>query len=248
MHKSFPRPTVPHAAPTVAPTASESAERHLQHLSHVLAHRLRGLVTSIEGFNDLLFDTLGQREQRELSLRIYESTTSIERILCDLQRFGQPVRPVRQRLQARAALEELIVALDDDDLERLSLEVELPADALLQADPVLLVQALLVLVQNALEAPPRSGIRLVAAGDERAVRFDVWNAGTLPFDDASERVFTPFFTTKAHNLGIGLTIARRIAEAHGGTLLLTENDAERGICFSLELPRPDDETPAPSPN
>ena len=74
-------------------------EQRLGDFTQVLTHRIRNLLASIEGFTDLLTDTLGSREQRELALRILESTARIEFVLDDLQYYSQPVRiatiPVR---------------------------------------------------------------------------------------------------------------------------------------------------------
>ncbi len=74
--------------------------------------------------------------------------------------------------------------------------------------------------------------------DNGTTRFNVSNQGTINLDEAANQVFKPFFTTKTQNLGIGLSMARRIAEAHGGTLYLAANDQIQGTCFTLELPVP----------
>ncbi len=211
----------------------------LKHLAQVLAHRIRGLVTGIEGYTDLLIDTLATREQRDLALRILESAVRIERVLADLQRYGRDVRPVMRSLPVRTVLDELAAALDDDDLERIGFDVKVGKDVLLRVDPVLLRQALLILVQNALDATRNGGSILFSIeGDlpDRSLCFVVQNDGVIPFEDAETKVFSPFFTTKAHNLGVGLTLARRIVQAHGGTLRLATNDPQTGTRFVLTLP------------
>lgn len=210
------------------------------HLSLILAHRLRGLITSIEGFADMLTDTLGTQEQRELLLRIFEGTSRVEQILADLQHYSQPIRPVRRRLAVMDLVDDLTLVAADG--ERGTVRIEPPVGGgTLQADPRLMCQALLVLVQNALDATrPQAEAVVRTTCRDGVARFEVWNAGVIDLEEAERRVFIPFFTTKAHNLGVGLSIARQIAEAHDGRLALTRNDPAEGTCFALCVPLHDD--------
>lgn len=213
-------------------------EQRLGDFAQVLTHRIRNLLAGIEGFTDLLTDTLGSREQRELALRILESTARIEFVLDDLQYYSQPVRIATIPVRLQDVMDRLLATLDEDDRHRVTLGVEQPRGAVL-ADPDLLRQALLALIQNAFDATsPDKHAALHIAFDTDTVRFTVSNQGTIDLDEAAHKVFDPFFTTKAQNLGIGLSMARRIAEAHGGTLYLAANDRLQGTCFTLELPVP----------
>jgi len=222
-----------------SPRSRSSPDESLTHLAQVLAHRIRGLVTGIEGYTDLLIDSLAMREQRDLALRILESAMRIERVLADLQRYGREIAPVVRSLPVSAVLDALVAALEDDDLERIGFDVKEDADVQLRADPLLLRQALLILVQNAIDATRQGGAILFSTEGDHAnqsFHFVIQNDGVIPFEDAATKVFSPFFTTKAHNLGVGLTLARRIARAHGGTLRLSANDPETGVRFVLTLP------------
>jgi signal transduction histidine kinase len=94
-----------------------------------------------------------------------------------------------------------------------------------------------VLIQNGLDAAgPDGPVHVRIRTDEDQVRFEIWNDGAIPLQHAEERVFIPFFTTKANNLGVGLSIARQIAHVHHGRLVLAHNAEPKGTCFTLTLP------------
>jgi signal transduction histidine kinase len=73
-----------------------------------------------------------------------------------------------------------------------------------------------------------------AVGEER-VRIQVRNTGAGIPADLRERIFQPFFTTKARGTGLGLAIARQIVEAHGGTIRV-DSDGASETTFVVELP------------
>jgi len=109
-------------------------------------------------------------------------------------------------------------------------------------DPDLLTQALLNLLLNAAESLEGRGgrvlVRLVCEGDE--VHLDVADDGPgIPAED-EKKVFEPFFTTKPKGSGLGLPIAQRIAEVHGGRIdflpALGSGRHGSGACFRLSLP------------
>ena len=210
--------------------------RMMGDMAQIVAHRIRGLVTTIEGFTDLLTDTLSSREQRELALRIFESASRIESVLADLQMFARPVRPVQIRVSVREILDDIEAAVSDDIARRLSLDRSDFEWAVL-ADRMLVRQALLVLLQNAADASDDTQpIYLGCDHDDSHVRIHVVNCAAL-HPEVEENAFKPFFTTKAHNLGVGLPIAARIARSHGGSIDLAYSDPDRGTCFALILPR-----------
>jgi signal transduction histidine kinase len=113
--------------------------------------------------------------------------------------------------------------------------------SIVNGDPVLLQQVLVNLLMNAIDAmaeTPPARRRVTISTDVRAaeVEVSVRDAGTGVPAQINGTLFTPFATTKAHGLGIGLTITRTIVETHGGTIE-ARNNPEGGATFTVTLRR-----------
>jgi len=111
----------------------------------------------------------------------------------------------------------------------------------IDGDQVLLGQVLVNLVRNAMDAlaetpPARRHITVRSAVRPADVEVSVCDTGTGLPADIMGKLFTPFVTTKANGLGIGLTIARTIVTAHNGTIKAHENP-NGGATFTVTLRR-----------
>jgi signal transduction histidine kinase len=110
-----------------------------------------------------------------------------------------------------------------------------------RADGDLLASVVENLLLNAWEAMPRGGRLSVRtetaelAGGAAAVRLAVEDSGAGMDARQRERAFDDFFTTKAEGSGLGLPFARRVVEAHGGTVRL-DGALDRGTTVTLLLP------------
>jgi two-component system sensor histidine kinase DctS len=122
------------------------------------------------------------------------------------------------------------------------IEPDLP---LVLADRVMLEQVLLNLTRNGIEAmqniaPERRILRIVAQHDDSAeaqhnVMISVIDRGHGIAKEVAERLFSPFFSTKAEGMGMGLNICRTAVEFHGGRLVHADNPAG-GTIFRFTLP------------
>jgi signal transduction histidine kinase len=120
----------------------------------------------------------------------------------------------------------------------LTLQLEAPAQCDVVADPTALRQVFSNLMRNSKEAA-RAGAELSISarveerGDQTLVRLS--DNGTGIPKDKLDKIFIPFFTTKAEGTGLGLALVHRIVTDHGGTVAVESN--ERGTTFSITLPR-----------
>lgn len=119
-----------------------------------------------------------------------------------------------------------------------------PSDLAVEADRGLLEQAVINLVKNALDATagrPEPTVELACRRLEGRIAITVADNGEGVPLDRMETIFIPFFTSRAGGSGIGLSLARQIALAHGGQLTVAAN-TPCGAAFELSLPeRPDSE-------
>ncbi|WP_454797399.1 sensor histidine kinase [Novosphingobium lindaniclasticum] len=122
-------------------------------------------------------------------------------------------------------------------LAALSFETpEIPADLKVRGDKVRLEQILVNLLQNATEAlagRPDPRITLTLAVDGGILRLTAADNGPGIAPEIADRLFTPFATSRAEGLGLGLVIAQDIAQEFGGTLRLVPG--ETGAAFELRL-------------
>jgi two-component system sensor histidine kinase DctS len=179
---------------------------------------------------------------------------ALEQASLQAQRAGQIIRSVHEFVRKREPERQDVAVLTLIDSIRALIDLqarkhyvavltELPPDLpMVSADRMMIEQVLLNLTRNAIEAmqdvPPECRVlRLVAGYDPAAVQVgvSVIDQGHGIGMDVAERLFSPFFSTKAEGMGMGLNICRTAIEFHGGTLSHRSNPGG-GTIFSFTLP------------
>jgi len=105
----------------------------------------------------------------------------------------------------------------------------------LNADKNLMIQCFLNLLRNAFEATDRGAVTVEAETRRKKVFVRVSDTGGGIEPERLPRIFDPFFTSKEKGMGIGLYLARKIIEAHGGRIGV-ESLPGRGTTFTIQLP------------
>lgn len=227
-----------------APAHAPDEQTSLSEFAQVVAHRIGGLVSSIEGFTDLLIDGIDRDEDRETAFRILESVSRIEAILHDLKHYDDEIDVRARRVPVRRVISGVFNVLADSEAARVGLTLDVDDRVFVEIDERLMRQALLSVIRNGLEAAgSESPLRITASVDpeDSFVSIAFSNDGRIPASTDAGRIFDAFYTTKAHNLGLGLTMARRFARLHGGDLTLVESTEAEKTEFVLSLPVSPDE-------
>jgi two-component system sensor histidine kinase HydH len=184
-------------------------------------------------------DARDRRSLKRLELVLRE-TRRLDAMLKDFLRFSRADRIIAERVDVVQLAEE-VLAFVAPECELRHVEVRREYEQGIQpidADPMLLKQAVLNLIQNAQDAMNEAGGQLtvrVAREGAGALRIDVFDTGCGIAGGDMPHLFELYRTTKHDGTGLGLATTKRIAEAHGGRIEV-ESELGRGSRFTLILP------------
>jgi signal transduction histidine kinase len=238
----------------------DEVQRHRNELAHVgrvsmigemassLAHELNQPLSVISGCAQICLNELkgGAGSPKKLLDAMEQTAEQAERatkIIRRVRDFIHKEEPRKRRIDVNEAIRNIEALLRSDAREHdVDVELELAGTALpVSADAIQLQQVVLNLVHNGIEAMSDAeadsrhlSIR-TSRNNNGMVEVAVRDQGHgIPADNLA-RLFDPFYTTKPHGLGMGLSISRSIAEVHGGRLQVT-SDRKNGTVFRFALP------------
>jgi signal transduction histidine kinase len=180
------------------------------------------------------------------ALVIERELTRLERVVNDFLQFARPAEPHLGPLSADYPLQE-VQSLLGPRLARngIHLVTEDSPPLTINADAAQIQQVIINLVQNAADSITGTGTitlraradrKRISNGETDVVILEVADTGKGIQPETEKRLFDPFFTTNATGTGLGLPIAARIVERHGGTIQY-QTQVNRGTTFGVVLPK-----------
>ncbi|MCC6073416.1 sensor histidine kinase [Massilia sp. GCM10020059] len=219
-------------------------------ISSMLAHELNQPLAAISSYTSGALNMLSGDGGKPVDADTLRP--ALEQAGLQAQRAGQIIRSVHQFVKKRDPVRQLVEIpaviegvreLMELQARRFYVAVQIHADPALppvRADRMMLEQVLLNLTRNGVEAmqdiaPERRILRIEARAANGRVEVSVIDNGHGIPDDVNARLYSPFFTTKAEGMGMGLSICRTAIEFHGGTLNHRPNPGG-GTVFTFSLP------------
>jgi signal transduction histidine kinase len=211
-----------------------------------IAHEIRNPLTAIKVRLFTLKSTHRPGTSDHEDLEVIENEIDrLERIVREFLQFARPAEPNLQPVSAAKLLQDTAALLTADLAKRsILLEVEVQSEDLIQADVDKMKQVLINFLQNAAESMDAGGkVTLRSRRARETLRdqivpvlvLEIADTGSGIPPEVQKRLFDPFFTTKEAGTGLGLCIAARIVEKHGG-IIRYQTQMNQGTTFSIVLP------------
>ena len=209
----------------------------LGEMAAVVAHEVKNPLAGISGALQVLGSRMAaDAPERPIVEEMIARLGALDDMVQDLLLFARPRAPRLAEVHVAPLLRETANLIAQDPVLRSAEIVVQGDDATILADASMLSQVFQNLVINAAQAMGGQGRVLVTiAPTPGACSVSVADSGPGIPADARERIFEPFFTTKHRGTGLGLAVARRAVEAHGGTIVATETPGG-GATMTVTLP------------
>ncbi len=205
-----------------------------------VAHEIKNPLNSIALRLEMLRARLSEEseESAEEFQVLSEEVTRLDRVVRTFLDFNRPVELAPVEVDLNAEVQEIAAFLGPEaELRQVTLEVSVPPEpVLVRMDRDLLRQALLNIAMNGVEAMDSGGtlrLQVERATGLQRIRISDNGPGIPP--DLRARIFDLYFTTKKSGSGIGLAMAFRAAQLHGGTIEV-DSELGQGTTFTMTLP------------
>jgi len=209
-------------------------------VAHEIRNPLNAIAMIAQRFAKEFTPRRGMKEYRLLASVMQEETRRVNGIIRQFLGFARPPGLARRQVNVPDLISHVGSFFTSQAKEKgVAFAASAEGTGTAFIDPEQMKQALLNLLQNALDATPQGGqIVLSAAAVQEGLRFDVADTGAGMPQAVLENIFNLYYTTKAHGTGLGLSLTQQIIARHGGTIDVTSVEG-KGTRFSILIPRRD---------
>jgi len=207
-------------------------------LATMVGHDLRNPLQSIENAAYYLNNELPRLptppKTMEMLQVINDSVNYADKIMRDLQDFSATKKPILEKTNINTIVKETLSQVKTPEEVKVVTELgQLPE---IKADKDIMKRVFMNLTTNGIQAIENGGTLKVSTKKTKGfVEVSFKDTGIGIPKENMEKIFTPFFTTKARGMGMGLPICKRFVESHGGSIEV-ESEVGKGSTFTVKLP------------
>ena len=228
----------------------QNRAKRAEHLASIgrmaatVAHEIRNPLSSIRGFAQFFANLFEEKtEERTYALAMMEESNRLNRVVSELLDYARPLELNTEQTSIETLFLDIVRRIE---LEKAASCVEIvqeiqPETPEVQLDQDRILQVLLNLTRNGIDAMPNGGKLTLAAvwlAEQKSVQIEVQDTGQGIPQANLLRLFEPFFTTKTRGAGLGLAVVRKIVDAHDGEV---EVRSEEGVGTQVILTLPQNE-------
>ena len=205
-----------------------------------MAHEIRNPLGGIQLYASMLAADVADRPQsHELAEKIGGCVRKLEGLVSRVLHYAREMRVQVVQCDLADVVDDVLSLAGGAIVEKLiKVSTKGPESLMVWADPLLLGQALLNLVLNAVQASEKGGMvvvdYVVDADNGKQFRLAVEDSGPGIQPEIMDKIFDPFFTTKDEGTGLGLAIVHRVVEAHEG-IISASNREGGGARFEIRI-------------
>jgi PAS domain S-box-containing protein len=213
----------------------------LGEMAATVAHEVKNPLGGIRGFADLLNRDLEKGDPRKKSVeKIMEGVETLDRIVVSLLNYTKAIRLDLHKIEFLNFIDE-VIKFFEINLGREKREIKIvreysEKELWCRLDTEQFRQVILNLLHNAAQSMPQGGTIGVQVNENgKRIALKISDAGTGMSKATLDKLFTPFFTTKEHGTGLGLSTVKKIVEAHRGDIKV-KSELGKGTTMTVTLP------------
>lgn len=215
----------------------------LGEMSAGIAHEFKNSIATILGYAQLSIREDNTEVIKDYVREIQKESQSLSNMVTDFLNFARPMTPTIHPVDLSELMESVIADVRNSRPGPYRIALKAENHVAMQCDATLMRQAMMNLLLNAVEAvAAQDGVGRISVALERTweressiVRITIEDNGRgIPAHEIA-KIFYPFFTTKSHGTGLGLSLVQKIVIAHNGRIEVQNGDS-RGVRFVVTLP------------
>jgi PAS domain S-box-containing protein len=211
----------------------------LGEMSAGIAHEFKNSIATIVGYAQMSTSETELKAIQSYAREILKESQALSNMVTDFLNFARPVKTSIHETDLVELLKSVVADLRNLRPGGYEVRFLSSGEAVVDCDPTLMRQSFLNLLINATEAMDVAGtisVLVDAPADRTHVRVIVEDSGHGIPENVIAKIFFPFFTTKTHGTGLGLSLVQKIILAHNGRIEVQSTE-DKGTRFTVTLPK-----------